>query len=399
MSSLPVYSWPSSVPYVPYPITTDPDRLLEDAYSYLEFNVPGWAPAVGNLDVWLLEAMSRMVAEARDIAADVPDTIFRRLGNDLYRLPPQDATAAVATATVTLEENVSGYNIPAGLTFAVTDELGVPRGFQIEAEAFVPAPDLTHEVSVVALETGPFYNGLGPTNEAVMLDSWAGIVSIQLSSTSSSGTDAETDGEYMSRLSQRLVLLSPAPILPQDFALLAMEHPAVGRAVAIDGYDPGPPITTGNARTVAVVVADSFGLALSTTAKDEVEDMLEDYREVNFIVNALDPTYTDINVTASVVPVSGYDPVSMQQEVADALRAYLSPANWGSPAGSGGMFGDPYPWVNETKVRYLEITTVINNVPTVNYIVSCTVNGGTADITMTGAGPLPNPGIMTITSP
>ena len=397
MSSLQTYEWPSSVPYVPYPITTDPDRLLEDAYAYLEFHVPGWTPASGNLDVWMLEAMARMVAEARDVAADVPDTVFMRLGNDLFQTPPQEATYARAMAMFTLDENPSGFNIPAGITIASTDSLGIQRGFQVELDHFVPGGDLTYEVMMVALETGPYYNGLGPANPTVLIDSWAGITDVTLSSTSSGGGDAETNVEYMSRLSQRLVLLSPVPILPQDFALLSLDHPAVGRAVAIDGYNPTGPLTN-QARTVTVVVADPSGHALSAPAKTEVDAYLESFREVNFQVFVIDPTYTDINVTASVVPVPGYDPATMAIEVADALRLYLSPANWGSPH-TGGQFGDPFPWTNETKVRYLELTTVVNNVPSVDYIVTMTINGGTADITMTGVGPLPNPGVMNITSP
>lgn len=397
MSSLQTYEWPSSMPYVPFPIQTDPDRLLEDAYGYLEFYVPGWTPAVGNLDVWMLEAMARMVAEARDVAADVPDTIFRRLGNDLYALPPNEATSARATATFTLKENLTGFLIPAGLTIAVTDPIGVQRGFQVEIDTYVPATFLTSLVMMVAVETGPLYNGMGTSSPTVLIDSWVNVTGVVLASATAGGADAETDAEYMSRLSQRLVALSPTPILPQDFALLSLEHPAVGRAVAIDGYNPVGPLT-GQSRTVTVVVADDDGHVLSTEAKAEVVALLKAMREVNFNVFAIDPTYTTINVTASVVPVSGYDAVTMQAEVADALRAYLSPANWGAPS-EGGQFGDPFPWTNQTKVRYLEITTVINNVSSVDYIVSCTVNGGTADITMTGVGPLPNPGTMTITSP
>ena len=397
MSSLQTYEWPSSVPYVPYPITTDPDRLLEDAYAYLEFHVPGWVPASGNLDVWILEAVARMVAEAREVAADVPDTIFMRFGTDLLQTPAQEATYARGMAEVTLASNPSGFNIPAGLTIAATDALGIQRGFQVELDHFAPAGDTTYEVMIVALETGPYYNGLGAANPTVLVDSWAGIIDVALSSTTSGGADAETNVEYMSRLSQRLVLLSPTPILPQEFALLSLDHPSVGRAVAIDGYNPTGPLT-GQSRTVSVVVADPAGQALSAPVKAEVDALLQSYREVNFNVFVIDPTYTTINVTASVVPVPGYDAAQMAIEVADALRMYLSPANWGSPH-TGGQFGDPFPWTNETKVRYLELTTVVNNVPSVDYIVSMTVNGGTADITMTGVGPLPNPGTMTITSP
>ena len=328
MSSLQTYEWPSSMPYIPFPITTDPDRLLEEAYAYLEFYVPGWTPAVGNLDVWLLEAMARMVAEARDIAADVPDTIFMRLGNDLYNLPPNEATYARCTATFTITDNLTGFTIPAGLTIAVMDGLGVQRGFQAELDTYVEPGELVGNVIMIAMETGPYYNGLGPTSPTVMIDSWVNVTGVVLASTSAGGADAETDNAYMSRLSQRLVALSPAPILPQDYALLALGHPAVGRAVAIDGYDPGPPVLTSQARTVTVVVADMNGFALSTAAKQEVQDMLRALREVNFLVYAIDPTYTSIAVTASVVPIPGYDEAAMQSEVADALRTYLSPANW-----------------------------------------------------------------------
>ena len=73
-----------------------------------------------------------------------------------------------------------------------------------------------------------------------------------------------------------------------------------------------------------------------------------------------------------------------------AVTEYLSPANFGQVP-----YGDQPVWLSDTKVRYLEVAEVINRVEGVLYIVSLTINGGTADVALPGPGPLPRPGAIT----
>jgi hypothetical protein len=58
-------------------------------------------------------------------------------------------------------------------------------------------------------------------------------------------------------------------------------------------------------------------------------------------------------------------------------------------------YGDQAAWINDTKVRYLEVAQVINDQEGVNYIINLTVNGGTVDVALTGTAPLAKPGVIT----
>jgi uncharacterized phage protein gp47/JayE len=68
-------------------------------------------------------------------------------------------------------------------------------------------------------------------------------LTVTLDAPTAGGVDAESDADYLDRLHELLTLLAPRPILPNDFAVLARTVAGVGRATAIDLYNP----TTGKA--------------------------------------------------------------------------------------------------------------------------------------------------------
>ena len=121
--------------------------------------------------------------------------------------------------------------------------------------------------------------------------------------------------------------MTPRPILPQDFAVLARDIAGVERATAIDGYNPADQ-TTNNERMVTVAVVDADGEALNATIKQQVDDYLESLREVNFIVHVVDPNYTTIDVTFNVKAIPGYTASELEAATEAAIANYLSPANW-----------------------------------------------------------------------
>jgi hypothetical protein len=186
-------------------------------------------------------------------------------------------------------------------------------------------------------------------------------------------------------LRELLQLLAPRPILPNDFAVMAKQVPGVYRATAIDLFD----ASTGQTnvpRCVTVVVVGADGLPVSPIVKGDVDTLLQNQREVNFLVFVIDPTYLDIDVTFNVKPYPDYD----GQEVADraelAVADYLNPANFGAVP-----YGDTPQWLNDTKVRYLEVAEQINRVDGVWYVEALVVNGGTVDIVLPTPGGLPRP--------
>lgn len=381
--------------YVSFPIETDPGVLTQEAFDYLATRIPGWLPSEGNLDVWMLEAIAQMSAELRDVASDVPVTIFRYFGQQLLGLAPIAATAAQLLSTWTMRDN-AGYTIPAGSLVGVRTTEGDITPFFVLADVTVLAGatvTVAGEVVLVASDAGVGISGYAPAVDTLQLiDNLEYVDSLQAVGAVGGGVDEETDDAYLSRLSVELQLLTPRPILPVDFAILATTIGGVARSLAIDGYNPAD-LSSGNARMVAVAVVDAAGNALSAPIKAQVDALLQGYREVTFVVNVIDPTKTSINVTCTVKCVAGFDLTDVDTRVTAAVTDYLQPYNWGLP-----LVGDSPNWVQSATVRYLDIANVIKEVQGVWYIVSLTVNAGTADVGLSGVAPLTQPGTIAITA-
>jgi hypothetical protein len=60
-----------------------------------------------------------------------------------------------------------------------------------------------------------------------------------MTTTADGGADEEDADAYLDRLADALTILAPRPILPQDHATMARQIEGVGRALAIDLYQPG----------------------------------------------------------------------------------------------------------------------------------------------------------------
>ena len=117
---------------------------------------------------------------------------------------------------------------------------------------------------------------------------------------------------------------------------------------------------------------------------------------VNFVIPIADPTYTGIDVQVEVTALPGSDKVALQSAIVASLQDFLDPSRWGVP------MADLTEWVNDTKVRYLEVANIVNNVRGVNYIVNMTTaihNGSpnVTDIQMPGDVALPTAGSIVVT--
>jgi hypothetical protein len=226
------------VSFVSVDFVTDSDTLADDAVDYLRAAMPGWEPADGNLEVWILQAVARQVAELTAVAADVPAAIFRQFGTQLVGLAPQAGARATLTSFWTARDNL-GYTIPAGtqVAYRVTgDDLIV---FEVVGDTIItPGATTLSGVALQATDVGTAWNAV-PTGPLELVDALSWVESVAASAVSAGGLDAETDDAYLDRLADDLRLLTPRPILPDDFATLARNVTGVYRALAINGYDPG----------------------------------------------------------------------------------------------------------------------------------------------------------------
>ena len=373
--------------YVSAPVEVDPTALQELAYDYLRARIPGWEPAAGNLDVWLIEAFALIAAQVAEVASDVPTSIFRYYGANIVEIAPREATPATGAVTI-VARDTNGYHLAAGTIFGLQVE-GTWLAFEVTSDHDLAAGVTTlAAVPMVAVEAGAA--GTGLTGGLVPLDALDWVLSASFDDATSGGVDAESDEDYLARLVEELRLLSPRPILPEDFAVLAKRITEVDRALALDGYDPTDN-TYGNQRMVSLALASSSGEAVSQDGKDAVKALLEDAREVNFEVSIIDPSYTNVSVNFAVECWPDFDAAAVVANAEAALEAYLSPATWGQPD-----YGDVRQWVNEPKVRYLEVAQVLNSVEGVRYVETLTVNGLTnTNVTLIGPAPLPNVGTIT----
>jgi hypothetical protein len=387
--------------YLSYPITQDARDAMQKAFDYLQAKIPGWTPAEGNLDVWMIEAIAGEAASVGTLTSVVPKDIFQFYGETLFGIPMIDATPATGTTTW-VATDLAGHTIPAGTHVGIVNSLGDTVPFEVLSDVIIPggqSATSVGQVVILAVYPGADSSGLGTAGGAVQLmDTLAWVQAITLVAPTTGGIDGESVDDYLNRLSLELQTLSPRPILPRDFAILAQNVAGVQRAVCIDGYNPSNG-SFNNERMVCIVALDANGNGVSSSVKAAIAAYLDSMREINFVVNTTDPTVTAVDVTANFTTVPGYSPSEVGSRVQSAITNYLDPRQWGIDRNDDP--NNPQTWNNTTIIRYLEIATLINNVSGVDIVTLLTLakSGQTQyaqDLTLTGVVPLPNPGTILV---
>jgi hypothetical protein len=310
--------------YIGVPIETDPDALAEDAYTFLQTEVPGWSPQEGNLETLVIDGMTRQHAEIRELASKVPKDIFRFLGS-IIGLPVIQGAKATVNSTWTMI-NSDGYTIPAGtlvgirtagdelITFETFIDTIVPPGSTVTSAGQVP---------LIAVENGVAFNGLGGAAEAVVLITPLAFVSgAVLVAETSGGADLETTDEYVNRLANRMSIIAPRPINPEDFPVYAriVEGANVGRAVAIDGFNPDNNLLTANQSSAET---DASGWLAGANASIASESGQAAHGSKSVRVRSLAAGVWYAQTTPATTPVAPGDTITGYAE----LKAAVTPRN------------------------------------------------------------------------
>lgn len=226
--------------YINLGLTVDPAQLTADAFGFIQNQIPGWTPADGNLETWVVMACARMVSVSSAIAQQMSLAVFQYLGGALLNLPPEPGSVAQIDTTWTMVDT-KGYTVPAGTVaaFATSGNTLVP--FQTTAAFTVPAGQTqtaAGAVPMVATAVGTAANGI-PAGALQLVDSLAYVSTVVSVAPAAGGSTVETVEQYLNRLSAVAQLLTPRPILAADFAALAVQANAgATRALAIDTYNP-----------------------------------------------------------------------------------------------------------------------------------------------------------------
>lgn len=166
--------------------------------------------------------------------------------------------------------------------------------------------------------------------------------------------------------------------------------------VAISGVTDGelPDVTTANSISISAV--DESGNILSPAKREELLNYLRSTRPQNFQIVYLDPGYHEVAVTYTVRALKFQEPDVVRTQIDIALGNYLDPANWGVYP----FQSDSRNWLPQSTIRYLELTTLVENTPGVDYVESLTfsLDGGpfnTSDKNFGGTFALTIPGTFT----
>lgn len=388
--------------YIYDPVVTDEDALEAEALEYIQSRWPDFEPPEGSLVAWLIAACTRIIAEARDVAADVPAAIFKYWGTRVIGLPPVEATASVVDSTWTFVDNPAGRTIEQGTWVVIEGANGEPLTFEVTADVVVAAPNLATPAGAVSLrsiDTGVSTAGLGgPGTVVEPQDSIVWVDTITLTGETIGGTDEEEDEAYLDRLSARLTLLSPRPILPIDFVLLArdiaQQNGVEIRAVALDTYNPNTATYNNEATITLAVILKDTGANVAGAIKTAIDDGLQEMRQVNFNVFVIDPTRSTVDITFAGKAHPNYEPADVEARAEAAVTDFVTSTNWGKIFGA-----EQESWENATSVRLQAIATVLNNVEGFAYYTSITIglNGGAqaaADTALPGAAPVTDPGVI-----
>jgi Baseplate J-like protein len=434
-------------------IDLDTAAIAERIFNRMAERAPGWVAHDANLEVWLIEEFSAVAAEIRQEAVRVPEAIFQTYGEEVLGIPMTIPLPALGTSTWTAQDD-RGYTIPVNTQITVArsgDDLIV---FETNAEARIPVGSRTIEgVQIRAQVPGANANALSGPADVVDPLFWVESVEVPLPTVS--GTDGQTLDEYLTELIMLLRVIALRPILPWDFAVLALRVPGVVRAVAMDGYrlTPGavaqsenaiearaslvtwlnsygrdPALreqrslvtnliatlspdesggTWGHQRTVSLIVTDAYGDPLPQATKDAIRDLLESLREVNWRVYVLDPDYEVIDVEYECTAFAEQDIEVVEELCTQAIRDFLAPANFRlgttSPAIVAGEVIPPPPQVDgefmpgRQTLRINDLIGLLDRQRGVDWVNEGTVtmNGTTSDLPLPGPTTLPRPGEIT----
>jgi hypothetical protein len=385
--------------YIEVPIEFDETALYNMAVARIQETFPEWKPKQPSMIDIILRAGATMAAVGAEVASDVPANIFRAFG-DLAGTPSLDAVSAEVILTFTAKDT-NGYTIPVqtptGMTSPSTPEV---IGFWTLNPADIPSGSSSVDVLCVSVIPGANGNNLFQVVRTDSLSFISGIAISPSNVASEGGQDAELDDAFDDRLSQEFETWTETPILGANFATLSRKVNGVYRCGYIDNYDPVT-ATFDNDKMVALCPIDQAGEDVTTDMQQQVKDLMESWRETNFICNVMGAVRSliDVTYTAHVANPTLIDQAT--SDVQNSLAGYLNQSTWGQKAS-----GQAPVWENDPYVRYSKIMTTIESPEVVDWaeLVTFGIQGGAmgvVDVIMPGAFALPNLGtvIATVVSP
>ena len=358
----------------------DPYSIVKAAILDAQSKFSAFNPAVGSLELALLDSLSLIASELVFAINRQPDQIMHDvmstfgIARDLGT--PPDVNINLNTIDST------GWEFPAGLVFRMYDGAGNSIDFETTAPASVPVNVSFALIPATATTNTDIFNGIAGGAALTVITPTSGISFALTQNAVSGGASPETDNEWRDRAAQKIAGLSAVCVLPEHFTLKALENASVYRAYTRDNWN----VTVSATGHVTVGVADSAGGPLSTQQMSDLEDELESFALASLTVHVVEPNWNVIDTETIVTAKSGYSQAAVEDAISDMLFEYLSAKTWD--------WGDT--------VRINELISKVDQIEGVDYVesVEATIAGGTmgpTDVTLVGPLPLVRSGSHTIT--
>lgn len=363
------------------PFDRTDQEIIQTALAALQLNVPELTLREGSMEVLLIESVALEIAEAVTAINRLPGAVAEAVLH-LVGVDKDYGAPATATATITFGDSL-GHRVPAGTRIYLPLAGGSVVTFLVEPPDLVIASGVTSGVvNLISNTNTAAGNGVAAGTALTLADPVPYIDSVVLATAVADGRDPETTDSWRDRGVATLSRLTSTLVLPRHFEEAALANVNVGRALAIDLYQPGlghsPGADPGHI-TVCVLATD--GTALSSGTKTAIQADLDSQAAAMLIVHVTDITVVTVAAAVHVVALPGYDTTVVQTSINQTLTAYLNPLLW-----------------NFGRSIYLnEVISLVDRVPGVDRVVTVTIAGSAADYALTDPTSLPKAGALTIT--
>lgn len=335
----------------------DPQMIFDAALDAFEALAPDARVRNGSVEALLMEAMS--VA-----SADVIYALNRFVGAvvegvlNLYEVPRFAGASASGVVTLTLDGTRT-------LTVAAGQRLVDPgTGLVLQVTADTSGSSVsTLALPVATLLPGGAGNAIAAGAAVDIVDAIPYAVSAAVTTAFGGGADAEDDAAYVLRARAVLARVTSSLVLPEHFVAYALEDARVGRAAAIDLYEP-PSGTPGSDLGHLTVVVYGHGGQLSTEVREELRVSMSAICASMITTHVEPATIVTQAITLTAHALPGYSTTAVRDAIAAALTAWCSPDVW--------------PWGRD--IMATEIIDVAADVTGVDYVDAVAVPAGTVTI-------------------
>lgn len=295
----------------------DPQAIFDAMIAAVQARNRAWVPHNAALEVQLLEAFAIaasdwIYASNRTLGALV-ETVLALFGVQRDPGAPGQGVLTLTfdgTPTLTIAAGTE-FLADAGITLLARSDTVVTSASQLVAvEEAIPG----------AAATIPAGASLSPA---------AGIPRLSactLTTSTSGGRPAEDDQAYLARVATRLRRVTSSLVTVTDFTAAALEDPRVGRATAINRWNPATSSYTDGHMTVAL---HGKGAALDTATLDSINAGLDAASLAILTVHTIPAVLVPVTVTAGISVAAGYDATGTIDAAAAVLNDWLGWANTG----------------------------------------------------------------------